>query len=230
MCGIAGRLNFEPGRGVDPGLIGRMCDVLAHRGPDDAGVWCDGPVGLGPRRLSILDLSVAGHQPMANERGLVWIVFNGEIYNHVELRRDLELEGHEFRSQTDTEVVLRLYELHGVECLERLRGMFAFAIWDGGRRQLFLARAPGGTTRLSYFADPQGITFASEIKALLEDSRVEREPDPAAIHHYLTYQSVPAPLCAFKGIRKLPPGHYLLAREGRVEVRRYWKLSYLPKF
>jgi len=229
MCGIAGRLNFEPGRVVDPGLIQRMCDVQAHRGPDDAGVWCDGPVGLGHRRLSILDLSAAGHQPMSDGRSL-WIVFNGEIYNHVELRRDLEFLGCEFRSQTDTEVVLHLYRRYGVECLERLRGMFAFAIWDARRRELFLARDRVGKKPLSYFSDAEGITFASEIKALLQDPRVEREPDPVAIHHYLTYQSVPAPLCAFAGIRKLPPGHYLLARDGRVDVRRYWKLNYLPKF
>jgi asparagine synthase (glutamine-hydrolysing) len=230
MCGIAGKLNFEQGRDVDPALIQRMCEVIAHRGPDDAGIWCDGEIGLGHRRLSIIDLSDAGRQPMCNEDGSLWIVFNGEIYNFVELRLELEMQGYRFRSQTDTEVLLHLYHRDGVECLQRLRGMFAFAIWDAGRRELFLARDRVGKKPLCYHADAYGITFGSEIKAVLQDPEVDREPDPVAIHHYLTYQCVPAPLCAFKGVHKLLPGHYLLARNGRFEVRRYWKLSHRPKF
>jgi len=229
MCGIAGKLHFERDRPVDPELLARMCDTLAHRGPDNAGVWCDGPVGLGHRRLSVVDLSAAGHQPMTNEDGSLWIVFNGEIYNFPELRAELEWLGHRFRSRTDTEVVLHLYERLGADCLQRLRGMFAFAIWDARRHELFLARDRVGKKPLSYHLDDSGITFASEIKAILQDPDIERRPDLDAIHHYLTYQSVPAPLSAFQGIRKLPPGHFLRVRDGRVEVRRYWKLCYLPK-
>lgn len=230
MCGIAGKLHFEPGRPVDAALIRRMCDAIAHRGPDDAGIWCRGPVGLGHRRLSIVDLSAAGHQPMSNVEGTLWIVFNGEIYNFQELRDGLEREGHTFRSRTDTEVLLKLYERDGIECLQHLRGMFAFAIWDVRRQELVLARDRVGKKPLCYHLDEEGLTFGSEIKAVLEDPAVGREPDPVAIHHYLTYQSVPAPMCAFKGIHKLPPGHFLVCRDGKVEIQRYWKLSYLPKF
>ncbi len=230
MCGIAGRMEFELGRKADPELVQRMCDAIAHRGPDDSGVWAEGPMALGHRRLSILDLSAAGHQPMPNADGSLWIAFNGEIYNFLELRAELEREGHTFRSRTDTEVLLHLYQRDGVECLQRLRGMFAFAIWDVKRQQLFLARDRVGKKPLAYRVDERGLSFGSEIKAVLQDPEVEREPDPVALHHYLTYQCVPAPMCAFKGIRKLSPGSYLLARDGRVEVKRYWKLSYLPKF
>ena len=140
MCGIAGRMEFEPGQKADPALVQRMCDVIAHRGPDDAGIWSHGPVALGHRRLSILDLSAAGHQPMSNADGSLWIVFNGEIYNFLELREELEREGHRFRSRTDTEVILHLYHRDGVECLARLRGMFALAIWASRLQQLFIAR------------------------------------------------------------------------------------------
>ncbi|HXJ69179.1 MAG TPA: asparagine synthase (glutamine-hydrolyzing) [Verrucomicrobiae bacterium] len=230
MCGIAGKLNFEQDRAVDPGLIQRMCDVIAHRGPDDAGVWCDGPIGLGHRRLAVIDLSELGRQPMCTADGSLWITFNGEIYNYLELRQELEQHGYQFRSRTDTEVILNLYHRDGIECLQRLRGMFAFAIWDTRRRELFLARDRVGKKPLCYHADEYGITFGSEIKAVLQDPDVDREPDPVAIHHYLTYQCVPAPLCAFTGVHKLHPGHYLLARHGHFEVRRYWKLSHRPKF
>ena len=230
MCGIAGKLSFEQGRGVDPGLIQRMCEVLAHRGPDDAAIWCDGPIGLGHRRLSVIDLTDAGRQPMCNEDGSLWVVLNGEIYNFPELRHELEQQGYRFRTRTDTEVLLQLYHRDGVDCLHRLRGMFAFAIWDVRRRELFLARDRVGKKPLCYHADAHGITFASEIKAVLQDPEVDREPDPVAIHHYLTYQCVPAPLSAFSGVHKLLPGHYLLARDGRYTVQRYWKLSHRPKF
>ena len=229
MCGIAGRLEFDPACSVDPALIRRMCAAIEHRGPDDEGVWTQGPIGLGHRRLSILDLSSAGHQPMPNVTGTLWITFNGEIYNFLDLRADLERAGVVFRSRTDTEVILHLYEREGVECLKRLRGMFAFAIWDTRAKALFMARDRIGVKPLCYHTDERGITFASEIKAVLQDPGVSHEPDPVAIHHYLTYQSVPAPLCAFRGIQKLPPGHYLLCRGGRTEVKRYWRLSYEPK-
>ncbi|MEQ1832112.1 MAG: asparagine synthase (glutamine-hydrolyzing) [Candidatus Eisenbacteria bacterium] len=230
MCGIAGRMNFDAARAVAPELVRRMCDAIAHRGPDDAGVWCDGAVGLGHRRLSIVDLSAAGHQPMVSPSGACWIVFNGEIYNFLELRAELEAEGVAFRSRTDTEVILALYERHGIACLEKLRGMFAFALYDVHERRLFLARDRVGVKPLCYHAGRDGIAFASEVKALLQDPAVGREPDPVAIHHYLTYQAVPAPMSAFRGVRKLPPGHYLEVRDGELTLQRYWKLSYADPF
>lgn len=229
MCGICGKLELDPGRPVDEGTIRRMTRVLAHRGPDDEGVYVEGSLGLGHRRLSILDLSAAGHQPMSSEDGSRWIVFNGEIYNYLELRADLERRGHRFRSRTDTEVVLKLYELHGPGCVLQLRGMFAFAIWDSPRRRLFLARDRLGKKPLHYSPGPKAFVFASEIKAILQDPDFQRDVDPVAIHHYLTYQCVPAPHSALKRIHKLPPAHYLILENGRIETERYWKLSYLPK-
>ena len=230
MCGIAGQLCFDPSRAVDETLLRRMCKALAHRGPDDEGIFTRGPIGLGHRRLSILDLSPAGHQPMSNDDGSVWITFNGEIYNFLELRRDLERAGVAFRSRSDTEVLLKLYEARGVDCLRDLRGMFAFAIWDARRSQLFIARDRLGVKPLFYRQTSGGLTFASEIRALLQDPEIERVVDPVAIHHYLTYQYVPTAFCAFRGVTKLPPAHYLLCRDGQVEVHRYWKLNYGPKF
>jgi asparagine synthase (glutamine-hydrolysing) len=224
MCGISGKLYFDPARSVKREVLERMNAVLAHRGPDDAGIYCDGPIGLAHRRLSIIDLSPAGHQPMSNEDGTIWIVFNGEIYNFQSLRPDLLHRGHRFRSNTDTEVILHLYEDHGTDCLRFLRGMFAFALWDGPRRQLFLARDRLGKKPLSYQQDAQGLRFASEVKAILQDSEVAARPDPVGISHYLTYGYVPGSGSAFLGVRKLPAGHYLTWRDGRTEVVRYWRL------
>ena len=224
MCGISGKLYFDPARSVEREVLERMNAVLAHRGPDDAGIYCDGPIGLAHRRLSIIDLSPAGHQPMSNEDDTIWIVFNGEIYNFQSLRPDLLHRGHRFRSNTDTEVILHLYEEHGTDCLRFLRGMFAFALWDGPRRQLFLARDRLGKKPLSYQQDAQGLRFASEVKAILQDSEVTARPDPVGISHYLTYGYVPGSGSAFLGVRKLPPGHYLTWRDGRTDVVRYWRL------
>jgi asparagine synthase (glutamine-hydrolysing) len=181
-------------------------------------------VGLVHRRLSIIDLSPAGHQPMANEDGTIWIVFNGEIYNFQALRLRLAERGHRFRSRTDTEVLLHLYEEYGVDCLQFLRGMFAFAIWDAPRRQLFLARDRLGKKPLCYQQDAEALRFASEAKAILQDPAVEPQPDPVGVSRYLTYGYVPSPGSAFQGMRKLPPAHYLLFREGKTEVVRYWQL------
>lgn len=224
MCGISGKLYFDPARSVEREILERMNAVLAHRGPDDAGIYCGGSIGLAHRRLSIIDLSPAGHQPMSNEDGTIWIVFNGEIYNFQDLRPDLLRRGHRFRSRTDTEAILHLYEECGVGCLEFLRGMFAFAIWDAPRRQLFLARDRLGKKPLCYQQDAEAFRFASEAKAILQDPRVEARPDPAGISHYLTYGYVPSPGSAFQGMRKLPPAHYLVCRDGRTEVVRYWRL------
>ncbi len=229
MCGICGKLNLD-GSPVDAGLIRKMAGTLVHRGPDDEGVYAKGCAGLGHRRLSIIDLSAAGHQPMTNEDGTVWIVFNGEIYNFPSLKSELEAKGHVFRSHSDTEVILHLYEEEGADCVRKLRGMFAFAIWDEKARTLFLARDRVGKKPLFYYYDGGRFLFASEIKAILADPSVDLRPDRIALHHYLTYQSVPSPFSAFEAIKKLPPAHTLLVKNGRIAIERYWKLPYLPKF
>ena len=229
MCGIAGRVNYLSQRPVDQGVVRGMCDLIAHRGPDGWDVHVDGWVGLGHRRLSIIDLSAAGTQPMSTADGQLWITFNGEIYNFLELRRELEQQGHRFRSATDTEVILAAYRQHGVECLGRLRGMFAFAIWDQPRQRLFIARDRAGKKPLHYWVDRDGIAFASEPKAFLADPGFVAEPDPQGIADYIALQYVPAPESAFKGVRKLPPGHFLLLENGQIRIERYWRLRYANK-
>jgi asparagine synthase (glutamine-hydrolysing) len=225
MCGIAG---FVDGSGADPVLLQRMCESIRHRGPDEHGYLVDGPVALGMRRLSIIDLS-SGRQPIFNEDGSVAVVFNGEIYNFPEIRRRLEAKGHRFQSNTDTECIVHLYEEYGEGCVDHLRGMFAFALWDLGSRRLLLARDRVGKKPLFYRVTPEGIWFGSELKALLQDPDFPRQVDPIAIHHYLTYQYVPAPWSIWEGVRKLPPAHVLSWRDGVVRVSRYWRLSYTPK-
>jgi asparagine synthase (glutamine-hydrolysing) len=206
-----------------------MCDLIAHRGPDGSDTWQSGPVGLGHRRLAVIDLSPAGRQPMSSEDGALQITFNGEIYNFLELRRELESKGHRFVSHTDTEVILAAYRAWGVDCLRRLRGMFAFALWDAAEQVLFIARDRIGKKPLHYLIDRDGIAFASEPKAFLADPNFEARPDPEALSAYLTYQYVPSPMSAFVGVRKLPPAHYLLVRRGKVVIERYWRLSYSTK-
>ena len=229
MCGIAGRVNFASGAPVAEGMVRQMCALIGHRGPDGEGVFVEGPVGFGHRRLAIIDLSPGGHQPMSAANGQVWITFNGEIYNYQELRGRLEARGHRFRSQSDTEVLLAAYLEFDLSCLDHLRGMFAFAIWDGRTRSLFIARDRLGKKPLHYRIDSDGIAFASEPKAFLAERGFVPEPDHEALSHYLTYQYVPSPYSAFRGVRKLPPAHYLLVRDGRVQVERYWTLRYDPK-
>ncbi len=223
MCGIAGVLHLDLDRPSDPDLLSRMTGVLAHRGPDDEGFYRNGPVGLGHRRLSIIDLS-GGAQPMANEDETVWIVFNGEIFNFPDLRRDLEAKGHKFKTGSDTECIVHLYEEHGTGCAERLVGQFAFAIWDERKRRLLLARDHVGIKPLFYCLDDQRILFASEMKAILEDESIGRELDPGAFFDYLAYKYVPAPRTIFRGINKLPAGHWLLIEEGRVRIERFWEM------
>ena len=230
MCGICGVVAFDPSARVEERLLRGMAGLLAHRGPDGEGVWTNGPVGLGHRRLAIIDLSPAATQPMANEDETLWIVFNGEIYNFQSLRDGLLRRGHSFRSKSDTEVILHLYEEEGEACLQRLRGMFAFALWDRRRRRLFLARDRVGKKPLYYWHRPgRGFAFASEPKAFLADPEFRAEPDDEALWHFLTFQYVPAPWSAFRGVRKLPPAHYLVLENGRLELRRYWELRYTPK-
>jgi asparagine synthase (glutamine-hydrolysing) len=229
VCGIAGRVNFASGAPVLEETVRRMCALIEHRGPDGEGVFVDGPVGLGHRRLAIIDLSPGGHQPKSAAGGQVWITFNGEIYNFQELRTTLEARGHRFHTESDTEVLLAAYLEYDVGCLDHLRGMFAFAVWDGRTRTLFIARDRLGKKPLHYRIDSDGIAFASEPKAFLAEDSFVPEANAEAISHYLTYQYVPSPYSAFKGVRKLPPAHYLLIRDGRVRVERYWKLRYGPK-
>jgi len=226
MCGICGRLNFDLGAGVGRGFIERMLDTIRHRGPDDEGTYVGSNVGLGHRRLSIIDLNT-GHQPLSNEDGNVWIAFNGEIYNYQELRSFLLNKGHTFRTQTDTEVIVHLYEELGpMECLRRLRGMFAFAIWDNRNKSLFLARDRVGIKPLYYCLTDRSITFASEIKAILADPSIEREISPEAIDRFLTFLYLPGEETLLRSIRKLPPGSYLIAKNGRAEIHEYWDLHF----
>lgn len=226
MCGIAGQVNAGQ-RPVDKQRIAAMGVSLRHRGPDDHGVYVNGHVGLAHQRLSILDLSSAGRQPMSNEDETVWIVFNGEIYNFEELRHTLQSR-HVFRSRTDTEVIVHLYEEFGLKCLPMLRGMFAFAIWDAPAQRLILARDRLGKKPLFYAVDHHGLSFASELKALLLGGPCP-PIDPIALHHYLTFQYVPTPQSIFTGIRKLKPGHVLVYEDGKVSESAYWSLSYLRK-
>jgi asparagine synthase (glutamine-hydrolysing) len=226
MCGICGKLEFDRNASVPEPLIRTMLNSIRHRGPDDQGVYLSSQVGLGHARLSIIDLS-SGHQPLSNEDGTVWIVFNGEIYNYRELRSFLLTKGHVFKTQSDTEVIVHLYEEFGPQCVERLRGMFAFALWDGKAKQLFLARDRVGIKPLYYSLSDNAIVFASEIKAILVDPAVSRHLAPEIIDRFLTFLYVPGEETLLKDICKLAPGHYLLARNGKVEIRQYWDLSFL---
>lgn len=227
MCGITGRFNFtsEP---VSDSLVRSMGDAIAHRGPDDWGAYERGPVGLGHRRLSIIDLQ-GGHQPISNEDETIWIVFNGEIYNFLELRTDLERRGHHFRTRTDTEVIVHLYEEYGVDSLRHLNGMFAFALWDEPRQRLLLARDRLGEKPLVYSLRPDGLTFASEIQAVLCDPGVPRELDLQALDLYFTLLYIPAPWTIFRAVRKLLPGHYLLCEAGQMHIERYWSIDFSRK-
>ncbi|HEV8441084.1 MAG TPA: asparagine synthase (glutamine-hydrolyzing) [Methylomirabilota bacterium] len=221
MCGIVGKLNTDRTKPVDAGLIRAMCQTLVHRGPDDEGVHVDGPVGLGMRRLSIIDLG-GGHQPISNEDGTVWVVQNGEIYNYRDWRPTLEARGHRFTTNSDTEVIVHLYEEYGDEFVQHLRGMFAIALWDKRREALILVRDRLGIKPLYYSTERDRLLFGSELKALLPDG-ISREIDRQALHEFLSYNYVPGPRTIFKAVRKLQPGHRLIARHGRVVVEPYWR-------
>ncbi|HWF84376.1 MAG TPA: asparagine synthase (glutamine-hydrolyzing) [Vicinamibacterales bacterium] len=227
MCGIAGLLRWQgdaADRGSLEAVTRTMIATLVHRGPDDEGVWTsdEGSVALAQRRLSIIDLSPLGHNPMPWDHGRLWITFNGEIYNFRELRLELEAKGHRFRSQTDTEVILAAYDQWGVDAVDRLVGMFAFALWDEPKRRLWIVRDRVGKKPL-YYADSNGVLrFASELKAIVADPTFEREVDPDAIRLYLRYGYIPSPSTIYRDARKLPPGHFLIAENGRTTVTRYW--------
>jgi asparagine synthase (glutamine-hydrolysing) len=226
MCGIAGKVSAVP---IEHATLVNMTSALRHRGPDDGDVWIGEGAGLGSRRLAIIDLSPRGRMPMANEDGTLRLVFNGEIYNFAELRRDLERRGHVFRSDSDSETLLHLYEEEGTAAIERLRGMFAFGLWDLRRRRLWLGRDRLGKKPLFYWMRGTELSFASELRALLNDPAIDAVPDAAAIHHYLTWGVVPAPRSAVAGVMKLPPAHHLVFERGTLTLERYWRLSYRPK-
>jgi asparagine synthase (glutamine-hydrolysing) len=229
MCGICGKLAFDVRETVAPELVKAMAKTIGHRGPDDEGYYVSGPVALGFRRLSIIDLK-SGHQPLSNEDGSIWIVFNGEIYNYQELRTFLLSKGHLFKTRTDTEVIVHLYEELGPECLQKLRGMFAFAIWDGRTKTIFLARDRVGIKPLYYCLSNSSLVFASEIKAILADPSIDREIAPEIIDRFLTFLYLPGEETLLRGIRKLPPGHYLLVRDGEPSIRQYWDLQFADRF
>ena len=224
MCGIAGLVYSDPSRTVSSELLKTMCDRMVHRGPDDYGSFIAGHVGLGMRRLSIIDLST-GHQPIANEDETVWIVFNGEIYNYQELRQELQGKGHRFKTTSDTEVIVHLYEEVGERCVERLRGMFAFAVWDTRQQLLLLARDRIGIKPLYYAKGPKGLAFGSELKVLLADGSLSREVNPIAVAEYFQHLSVPGNLSIYKSVKKLEPATVLLYRNGAVRFRRYWQVQ-----
>jgi asparagine synthase (glutamine-hydrolysing) len=228
MCGIAGIVSLE-GKPVFEQELREMCAAIVHRGPDDDGFYCDGEAGIGMRRLSIIDLH-SGHQPVQNEDGSVRVVFNGEIYNFQELRQQLQGRGHVFATRTDTEVIVHLYEEYGQRCVEHLRGMFAFALWDSRRKQMMLARDRIGIKPL-YFAESGGrLLFASELKSILQLADVERELSWSAVSHLFTFLTTPAAESIIDGVHKLEPGHLLTAGPGRAPViERYWNLEFTPE-
>ncbi len=239
MCGITGAVWTEPQKAIDSSTLQRMVDVLAHRGPDGEGTHCVGGiacpggrpgeapgdgsgVALGHRRLAIIDVA-GGRQPMSNEDGSVWLVFNGEIYNFRELRRRLEAAGHAFQTNSDTETIVHLYEDAGLDFVKQVNGMFALAIWDARRRRLVLARDRLGEKPLVYRAEPGRLLFASELKSLMQVPGVPRELDPQAIDAYLTYQYIPHPQTIYRGVQKLPPAHMAVWCDGRLDVQCYWR-------
>jgi asparagine synthase (glutamine-hydrolysing) len=223
MCGISGLYNFDPTHPVDLAVLARMQSVLSHRGPDDHGEYVDSHVGLAFNRLSIIDLA-GGHQPMCNEDGSVWVIFNGEIYNFEDLRRDLIARGHRFATRADTEVLVHGWEEYGEACVTRLRGMFSFVIWDARQQVLFGARDRLGIKPFYYHSDMRTFVFASELKALLEAPHIQPEVDPSALAEYLHHRYVIAPNTMLRGVRKLPPAHTIRVDRSGVTTARYWQV------
>jgi asparagine synthase (glutamine-hydrolysing) len=225
MCAIAGIYNFKSLEPVSPRLIKAMTDTMVHRGPDDEGFYVSGALGLGHRRLSIIDLK-GGHQPIANEDETVWVVFNGEIYNFGDLHDQLVKKGHSFKTRCDTEVIVHLYEEEGEKCFEKLRGMFAIAIWDRRKQKLILGRDRVGKKPLFYFYDGSRIAFASEMKGLLALPNIPREIDLEAMADYFSFLYIPAPKSIFKHIRKVLPGHYIVVSDAGIREAEYWDINF----
>ncbi len=229
MCGICGMILFDPKDSVDRMLVQEMTEQLVHRGPDAEGIYCKGPLGIGHRRLSIIDLSILAKQPMPNEDNMVYIAVNGEIYNYKLLRKELEKQGHVFRSRSDSEAALHLYEELGEDFVKNLFGMFSISIWDERKRVLLIARDRAGQKPLFYSITDKALYFSSEIKALLVCPEIKRDIDLEALHHYLTFEYVPHPKTIFKGIKKLPPAHYLIWDNGNIRIKKYWDIDYVKK-
>ena len=227
MCGISGILNLR-GVAVSQNLLRQMIDTIRYRGPDDVGIYSNGPVGLAHARLSIID-PAGGHQPMSIAKNSLWITFNGEIFNYVELREELIKKGHRFASSSDTEVLLHLYQEEGERCVERLNGQWAFAIWDATKRKVFLSRDRFGVRPLYYTQTGDTFLFASGIKALLACPEVESAIDLTALDQIFTFWVTLPPRTAFRGIKQLPPGHSMVIQDGRITVRPYWKLDLVPQ-
>jgi asparagine synthase (glutamine-hydrolysing) len=225
MCGIVGIVYSDEKARVNDTLLEKMCYALKHRGPDDMGTWARGCAGMGMTRLSIIDVA-GGQQPIHNEDKTVWIVFNGEIYNYRDLREGLLKQGHKFYTSSDTETIVHLYETYGENCVDHLRGMFALAIWDQTRQILLLARDRLGKKPLHYYFDGSRLIWGSEIKSILQCPGIGREMYPPALVNYLAYGYVPDPDTMFNGIHKLPPGHVLIYRNGKIDVRQYWDVEY----
>ncbi len=225
MCGICGKYSVH---GVHEIELKNMMNAIIHRGPDDQGIYLNGSIALGSRRLSIIDLE-SGKMPISNEDRSIWIVYNGEIYNYQSLRKELQEKGHIFKTKTDTEVIVHLYEEMGEGCLERLRGMFAFAIWDQREQKLFLARDRIGQKPLFYSQNCDGFLFASEVKSILAANNIEREIDFESVFHYLSLRFIPSPGTMFRQIKKLPPGHYLVFQNGQINIKRYWDVFFNEK-
>src|ERR1017187_1655892 len=225
MCGIAGILEFGRDARASAGALREMCRVISHRRPDDEGFYTDGAVGIGMRRLSIIDVA-GGHQPISNETGTIWIVFNGEIYNHSDLRKDLEARGHRYKTNSDTETIVHLYEEYGRDCVNHLRGMFAFAIWDREKRSLFVARDRLGIKPLYYRLTSEFFLFGSESKVILAHGGVRPEFHSSALPEYLAFGYLSGEETFYDGIRKLLPGHRLeLSEHGEVRIDQYWDLD-----
>ena len=225
MCGICGK--YSPA-GVQNEEVNHMLDSIAHRGPDDSGSYLRGMIGMGSRRLSIIDLQ-SGRQPISNEDGTVWVVYNGEMYNFPSLRKQLEAKGHTFHTNADTEAIVHLYEDHGERCVEYIGGMFAFALWDEKQQKLLLARDRIGQKPLFYAQEGSDFLFGSEIKSILAVRHQDPELDPLAMHDYLSLRFISPPHTIFKGIQKLPPAHTLTFQNGQISLRRYWQLSFREK-
>jgi asparagine synthase (glutamine-hydrolysing) len=225
MCAICGKLELNGAASVGIETLARMLNSVSHRGPDDEGIYRSGPVGLGHKRLKIIDLTT-GRQPMSNEDGTVWVIFNGEIYNYKGLTRDLIQRGHRFKTTSDTEVIVHAYEEFGEDCVKHLRGMFSFALWDEKQRALLLARDRAGIKPLYYCHTADSLVFASEIKAILTDPSVEAEVEAAHLDRFLTYFYMPGEDTLFKNIQKLKPGHYMKVKNGQVQIRQYWDLAF----
>jgi len=227
MCGICGIISSEISEVVDKELLTCMNRTLAHRGPDDEGYYLGTQAGLAMRRLSIIDL-YTGQQPISNETGDIWVVYNGEIYNYRQVRAALEQKGHVFKTQSDTEIIVHAYEEYGEACVQYFNGMFALAVWDARHRRLLLARDRLGIKPLLYWADHRKLIFGSELKAVIAHPDVPRQIDLVALDHFLSLEYIPGPRTIFQDVHKLPPGHTLIFEQGKLKISQYWDVPYSP--